>query len=187
MLKTNFMLKTRTCAQSNGVEFQSTALITNTNYSWFLLSVLSYYLLKNIMPSSVYAGSLTVGAGRAEDSPGRSSLPPAARSALCGLRLLVFIGVWWFLDHISAVLLSVVWRWWCLYYERPSDSRKGLWKRKVLALLLPTNCGFLWSLRASYKPGLLDVGRLNLHPSARDEGQRGKDHEPVLSGGPPKH
>lgn len=67
--------------------------------------------------------------------------PVAVRPALCGLRLLVFIGVWWFLDRISAILLLVVWRWWCLYYERPSDSRKGVWKRKVLAL--PTKFGFL--------------------------------------------
>lgn len=49
-------------------------------------------------------------------------------------------------------------------------------------LLLPTNFGFVSSLRASYKLGLLALEILNLHPSAGDDAQKGKDHEPVFSG-----
>lgn len=49
-------------------------------------------------------------------------------------------------------------------------------------LLLPTNFGFVSSLRASYKLSLLGLEILNLHPSAGDDAQKGKDHEPVFSG-----
>lgn len=37
--------------------------------------------------------------------------PVAARPAPRGLGLLVFMGVWWVWDCISAVLVVVVWRW----------------------------------------------------------------------------
>lgn len=148
----------------------------NINYRWLLPSFLPYYLLKTIMPSFAYTSSLRVGARRAEDrGPGwtSSSLSTMWAGTADFHQGLVGFG----LPFCSFV---VVWKWWGLYYECTSDSRKGLWIGKVL--VLPTNFGFVSSHRASYKLGLLAMGTLNLHPSAGNDAQRGKDHEPVFSG-----